>query len=126
MRNQGIGSKPGVRSILVVGATVLCCGVSLASIPDSNGIFHACYDNKTGVARIIDAATASCTSKETAASWSMIGPIGPPGRRVRPGLKARQVRAVRRGSSDRRARRETKGIPVRQGRGPGSSMPTGS
>jgi len=79
VRNQGIGSKPGVRSILVVGATVLCCGVSLASIPDSNGVFHACYDNKTGMARIIDTATTSCTSKETAASWSMIGPNGPQG-----------------------------------------------
>jgi hypothetical protein len=54
-------------------------GVALASIPDANGVFHACVDNKSFAVRIIDSATTTCTAKETAESWSMLGPLGPQG-----------------------------------------------
>jgi hypothetical protein len=54
-------------------------GLTFASIPDANGVFHSCVDNKTGAVRIIDSATSACTVKETAQNWSMIGPPGPQG-----------------------------------------------
>ena len=67
------------RFSLTLASIVLSSGVSLATIPDANGVFHACVDNKTGAVRIIDTAISTCTSKETATSWSMVGPMGPQG-----------------------------------------------
>ena len=61
------------------GLAVVFGGTAGGSIPDSNGVFHACVDFKTGATRIIDTAVSTCTLKEIAESWSMIGPIGPPG-----------------------------------------------
>jgi hypothetical protein len=54
-------------------------GIALATIPDANGVFHACVDNKTGAVRLIDPTTDTCASKETSKSWDMIGPMGLPG-----------------------------------------------
>jgi hypothetical protein len=48
-------------------AIVLCLGgaaVALASIPDSAGVIHGCRDAKTGVLRVIDPATSTCTTKK--------------------------------------------------------------
>jgi hypothetical protein len=63
---------------LAMLALVFSRGVGSAAIPDSNGLFHGCYDNK-GALRVIDPAVTSCTSKETPTSWSMVGPLGPQG-----------------------------------------------
>jgi hypothetical protein len=67
------------RFSLTLVSMVLSSGVALATIPDAKGVFHACVDNKSGAVRIIDSATSTCTSKETATSWSMVGPMGPQG-----------------------------------------------
>ena len=51
-----------------------------ASIPDSNGVIHACYDGGNGTLRVIDAeAGAACRPQEVALSWNQRGPQGPQG-----------------------------------------------
>src|SRR5579862_8663149 len=62
-------------AVLAIGA-----GVAYATIPDSGGTIHGCYDNKSGQLRVIDpSAGGACTNKETSLSWSQTGPQGPPG-----------------------------------------------
>jgi hypothetical protein len=64
--------------ILILAST----GIVSASIPDANGEIHACVVTRTGALRVIDsevAAPATCTSKETALSWSRQGPAGQDG-----------------------------------------------
>jgi hypothetical protein len=64
----------GVIAVLAIGA-----GVGYASIPDSVGVIHGCYDNK-GTLRVIDTqAGGACKNNETPISWSQSGPQGPPG-----------------------------------------------
>jgi len=67
MRRFVVGS---VGLVLVVG------GVALASIPDQNGVIHACYRNSNGQLRVIDNATQTCSSGETALTWNQTGPAG--------------------------------------------------
>lgn len=58
---------------LLAGSALLAAGVgggvAFASIPDANGVVHACYLNLTGVVTVIDSASASCTGLQTAISW---------------------------------------------------------
>jgi hypothetical protein len=65
------------------GAIVVMCllatGLVLGTVPDESGVIHGCYDKKTGFLRVIDSASAACTSKETALPWSQVGPQGAPG-----------------------------------------------
>lgn len=44
--------------------------VALAAIPDANGVIHGCYVNKNGTLHIIDSATQTCNSNQTALNWS--------------------------------------------------------
>lgn len=54
-------------------------GVALASIPDSGGVIHGCYDAR-GKLRVIDAeAGETCRTHEVALSWNETGPQGPQG-----------------------------------------------
>jgi hypothetical protein len=54
-------------------------GVALASIPDANGVIHACRKNSTGEIRVIDSATQTCPSGTVPLNWSQTGPQGPAG-----------------------------------------------
>ena len=67
-------------SLLVLG---LAGGsVAYAAIPDANGVIHACYDEQSGQARIVDDADGTpkgCGAKEAAISWGQVGPQGPQG-----------------------------------------------
>jgi hypothetical protein len=71
------------RYAVVLAAVVLTIGasaVAIAAIPDSNGVIHACRDNRTGALRVIDTeAGQTCSSKESALYWNQTGPQGPPG-----------------------------------------------
>jgi hypothetical protein len=57
--------------------------VVMASIPDANGVIHACYttNNTSFLARvrIIDSPSQTCSNNETAISWNQQGPAGPQG-----------------------------------------------
>src|SRR5438552_294329 len=79
-------SRNWTRAASFLSALAISGGIALASIPDANGVFHACYGNN-GSVRIIDTATDSCRHSETATSWSMIGPMGLPGAPGAPGAQ---------------------------------------
>jgi hypothetical protein len=52
--------------------------VAYASIPDANGIIHACYKRSSGTLRIIENAE-QCRENETSLTWNQTGPQGPAG-----------------------------------------------
>jgi hypothetical protein len=52
---------------LLVGA--VSGGAAWASIPDADGVVHACYLNATGVVTIIDSASTSCNVLQTGITW---------------------------------------------------------
>ena len=75
---------------LAVGGAIFGIAAAVqASIPDSNGVIHACYNtslahgNPTGALRVIDTAKANgaCASWETPLSWRVSGTTGPTGAR---------------------------------------------
>jgi hypothetical protein len=70
--------KPWVISTIVAAGAIVA-GSAYASIPDSSGVIHGCYNMSTGATRIIDTAVTSCTNKEKAISWEQKGPQGPAG-----------------------------------------------
>jgi hypothetical protein len=63
----------------IVAAALAWVHVAHATIPDANGVFHACYTKSMSAIRIIDSATTQCTSNETEIHWSETGPQGAPG-----------------------------------------------
>src|SRR5215213_5978306 len=79
------------KKLAVVGLAVgiaVGSGVAAASIPSAGGSIQGCYTNKnllngtlnsSGALRVIDAATESCRSGETAISWNQAGTQGPAG-----------------------------------------------
>jgi hypothetical protein len=68
----------GKRLVLLIAA-----GVAYATIPDSQGVIHACYDKQAGQVRIVDtgpnAVPKGCGQSEVAISWNRAGPPGPVG-----------------------------------------------
>jgi len=63
-------------SAIVVGS--LTAGVSYASTPDSSGVIHACYNNKSGALKVMDTAkTPQCPKGTTSLVWNQTGPPGP-------------------------------------------------
>lgn len=74
-------------AIAVGGAAFGIATAVQASIPDANGVIHACYTtslahgNPTGALRVIDTATANghCASWEQPLSWNQRGATGPSG-----------------------------------------------
>ena len=61
----------------VVAIMAAAIGSAQATIPDSNGVVHACYKNN-GAIRVVNSA-ANCKANETALTWSRTGPQGVPG-----------------------------------------------
>ena len=82
----------GFRLVLVCGAALAACaGIASATsttIPDANGVIHACYrvadDDRRGEVRIVSDA-AACRPNETSILWNQVGrqgqqgPVGPQG-----------------------------------------------
>ena len=63
--------------IAAVAATLLGGGVAYATIPDGQGLIHACVKENGGQLRVID--VGSCSSSEQPLDWNQVGPAGPPG-----------------------------------------------
>ena len=61
----------------VVAIMAAAIGSVQATIPDSNGVVHACYKNN-GAIRVVNSA-ANCKANETALTWNQTGPQGVPG-----------------------------------------------
>src|SRR4051812_46654797 len=85
-------------SLLVIAAclSVLVARSTLASVPDSSGVIHACYysasstGSNAGALRIIDNAKSAlqggtCKPGETPITWGATGPAGAPGTPGTPG-----------------------------------------
>jgi hypothetical protein len=70
-----LGGGVALGSALVV----LASSIAVASIPDSAGVIHGCYQQKTGLLRVVDSGADSCRPDETAIQWSQTGPQGPVG-----------------------------------------------
>ena len=65
-------------------------GVAYATIPDSNGTIHGCYQKNDGALRVVNDA-AACRSSEQAIDWNQQGRPGPPGSSVAYDEKAGEV-----------------------------------
>ena len=66
-------------------------GPAYATIPDSNGVIHACAGKSGGSLRVIDDAISSCKANENPLNWSV---QGPPGEKGEPGAPATALWAV--------------------------------
>jgi hypothetical protein len=82
--------------VTVLGAVALVAGgTAWAVIPDSDGTFHACVNQATGLVRVIDpdrsGSLGRCISsgpallRETPVKWNQTGPAGPQGPPGQPG-----------------------------------------
>jgi hypothetical protein len=69
-----IGAATLSSLLVIVAATA-----AIASIPDSEGVIHGCYQQKTGSLRVIDSSAATCRPHEVAIEWNRTGPQGPAG-----------------------------------------------
>jgi hypothetical protein len=63
----------GAAAALAIGAA------AFASIPDSGGVIHGCYQKNSGIVRIVDTANGSCANGEIAIQWNDTGPAGTQG-----------------------------------------------
>jgi hypothetical protein len=61
--------------VLIAGAVT----VIRASIPDSQGVIHGCYNKSNSTLRLIDNTVTTCNQNETAITWNQVGPQGPQG-----------------------------------------------
>ncbi|HMG33187.1 MAG TPA: hypothetical protein VKM94_04545 [Blastocatellia bacterium] len=77
---EAINSKRFLK-LTTATAVLVICGLVLtyATIPDSNGVIHACYNKSGGSIRVIDDSVTKCSSNETSLSWNVTGPPGPIG-----------------------------------------------
>jgi len=91
-------------ALVAVGAVGAGAAIAVASVPDSNGVIHACVatDPASGLPavtanlRVIDSAHQSCNTvaggpspQETALSWNVTGPPGQPGQQGPPGANGK-------------------------------------
>lgn len=88
-RRWTLVTATAVVAVLAVGG-----GVALATIPGSGGAISGCYAKKDGSLLVIDLASASCKSTETALIWK-------PGRAAGPARRRRPARAERRSRRSR-------------------------
>lgn len=81
--------RPLIRSALIAAAAAAALlvvgGIAYATIPDSAGVIHACYQKSGGTIRVIDASVTNCSSKETSLGWNVQGQPGAPGPQGLPG-----------------------------------------
>jgi hypothetical protein len=64
----------GLAAGIAIGAAIalsgVLFGVTVASIPSSNGVINACYNIKTGALRVVDAPGKHCVTGEGPLSWT--------------------------------------------------------
>jgi hypothetical protein len=67
----------GLACVVAIGT--LTSAVVFAVIPDTSSVFHGCYKTNGGSLRVIDDASQTCATNETAITWNQTGPQGPVG-----------------------------------------------
>jgi hypothetical protein len=76
MKMRTIAMGAAAAAVLAVSGGV----TAYASIPDSGGVIHGCYNKGDGSLSVIDTSVVStCPKGETGLNWSQTGPKGPPG-----------------------------------------------
>jgi hypothetical protein len=65
-------------AIALAALVVAIGGVAFATIPDSQGTIHGCYQKGSGSLRVVESA-GDCRTSESAIQWNQEGPPGPPG-----------------------------------------------
>ncbi len=108
---MGIGNRIGrpwkAALLLAVGAAGGGAALAVASVPDGNGVIHACVTLQAGSTlpattpgniRVIDAPTQACNTApaggpppERELTWNQTGPQGPPGTPGAPGPPGKSV-----------------------------------
>jgi hypothetical protein len=82
MRNF-LGKRVVLAVLIVAALGLLAGGIAYASIPDSRGVIHGCYQNTSGTLRVIGTnptvGGGKCSNGESALTWNQRGPTGPPG-----------------------------------------------
>lgn len=72
--------RPTLVALAIAGALLVAGGIAYATIPDSNGVIHGCYQQKDGTLRVIDTDKAqTCAKSEVSLNWNQTGPQGPQG-----------------------------------------------
>jgi hypothetical protein len=66
-------------ALISVLVAALAGGVAYATIPDGEGVIHACYRSDSGAVRLIETPDQKCFDGEAAIDWNQRGPIGPAG-----------------------------------------------
>jgi hypothetical protein len=79
----------GLAALVVLALGLAAGGIAYASIPDSNGVIHGCYQRNSGAFHVIGTnptvGGGACASNETAVDWGQggspgaSGPSGPSG-----------------------------------------------
>jgi hypothetical protein len=96
--------------VAVIAVTLGAGGLAVATIPDSGGIIHGCFKNRSGELRVIDTEAQppeACTARETPLNWNQQGPKGDPGA---PGGGGAHAHVLADGTLD--AARSTAGISM--------------
>ena len=79
MRARSRASRWADRALgAFLGGVLVLAGTAVASIPDPNGVIHACYKSD-GVLHVIDTAVTTCRANESPIEWNQTGPTGAPG-----------------------------------------------
>jgi hypothetical protein len=77
---KGRLTRPAVAALVIVGALVAAGGIAYATVPDSSGVIHGCYQKNQGTLRVIDTGQSqTCSSSESPLNWSQTGPKGQQG-----------------------------------------------
>ena len=64
-----------VTATAIAGILALATGIAMATIPDSEGVIHGCYQKETGLLRVIEGDDA-CGVAELDLKWNQTGPAG--------------------------------------------------
>ena len=78
MRTDRFRPSPAVL-VSVAALTVALGGVAYATIPDSSGVIHGCYQKNVGNLRVINSPSHGCRPSEVALNWNQTGPTGATG-----------------------------------------------
>lgn len=72
--------RPALLALVIAGALMVAGGIAYATIPDSGGVIHGCYEKAWGTLRVIDTGKPqTCSKFETPLNWSQTGPQGSQG-----------------------------------------------
>jgi hypothetical protein len=83
MRGLSLLRRSPVLVVTVAAVAIASAGIAVASIPDSSGVIHGCYNtgsNPSGTLRVIDSDKgATCSKNEKPLTWNQTGPKGDKG-----------------------------------------------